>query len=110
MNSDSLQCGSAALAEAHGRVRKQRLFLVSGLVLPLVSLESFWLAVLSLRSGLLLERTCLPVQEMQVGSLGWEDPLEKEMATHSNILVWRVLWTEEPGSLQSLGLQEVSHC
>ena len=38
--------------------------------------------------------------------LGWEDPLEEEMATHSNILVWRVSWTEEPGRLQSMGRKE----
>ena len=50
----------------------------------------------------------LPVmQETQVRSLGWEDPLEKEMATHSSILAWRILWTEEPGGLQSIGLQRV---
>ena len=46
---------------------------------------------------------------MQVPSLGKEDPLEKEMATHSSILGWRVLWTEEPGSLQSMELQRVGH-
>ena len=45
------------------------------------------------------------MQEMQVLSLGWEDPLEEDMATHSSILVWRILWTEEPGRLQSMGLQ-----
>ena len=45
----------------------------------------------------------LPVtQETQVQSLGWEDPLEKEMATHSSILVWRILWIEETGGLQSM--------
>ena len=43
---------------------------------------------------------------MWVRSLGQEDPLEKEMATHSNILAWRVPWTEEPGGLQSMGLQK----
>ena len=42
-------------------------------------------------------------------SLGWEDPLKKEMATHSSILAWRILWTEEPGGLQSMGLQRVGH-
>ena len=42
-------------------------------------------------------------------SLSWEDPLEKGMATHSNILAWRVPWTEEPGGLQSIGLQRVRH-
>ena len=44
---------------------------------------------------------------MQVQSLGWEDPLEKEMATHSSILVWRIPWTEEPIRLQSMGSKEL---
>ena len=43
--------------------------------------------------------------EAQVPSLGWEDPLEEEMATHSSILAWEILWTEEPGGLQSMGSQ-----
>ena len=47
------------------------------------------------------------MRETWVQSLGGEDPLEKEMATHSSILAWRVLWTEEPGRLQSTGLQRV---
>ena len=42
-------------------------------------------------------------------SLGWDDPLEEGMATHSSILVWRIPWTEEPGGLQSMGLQRVGH-
>ena len=46
------------------------------------------------------------MQETQVRSLGQEDPLEKEMATHSNILAWKILWTEEPGGLQSVRSQE----
>ena len=45
--------------------------------------------------------------ETKVRSMGGEDPLEKEMATHSNILAWRIPWTEEPGGLQSMGLQRV---
>ena len=49
------------------------------------------------------------VQEIWVQSLGWEDPLEKGMTTHSSILAWRILWTEEPGQLQSMGLQRVWH-
>ena len=49
------------------------------------------------------------VQENQVRSLGQEDLLEKEMAPHSNILAWRIPWTEEPGSLQSMGLQKAGH-
>ena len=53
---------------------------------------------------------CLPaVQETQVQSLGWEDPLEKEMATHSTIFVWKIPWKEEPGKLQSMGSQRVRH-
>ena len=47
------------------------------------------------------------MQETRVRSLGWEDPLEKEMATHSSILAWRIPWTEKPGGLQSMGLQEL---
>ena len=47
--------------------------------------------------------------ETWVRSLGWEDPLEKGMATHCSILVWRIPWTEEPGGLQSMGLQRVRH-
>ena len=46
------------------------------------------------------------MQEMQVQSLGWEDPLEKEMATHSSTLAWEIPWTEEPGGLDPMGLQE----
>jgi len=52
----------------------------------------------------------LPVmRETWVQSLGQEDPLEKEMATHSSILAWRIPWTEEPGGLQSIGSQRVGH-
>ena len=52
----------------------------------------------------------LPVmQETQVPSLGWEDPLEKGMATHSSAPVWRIPWTEEPSELQSMVLQSIRH-
>ena len=47
--------------------------------------------------------------ESQVQSLGWEDLPEKEMATHSSILVWKIPWTEEPGGLPSMGSQRVRH-
>ena len=51
---------------------------------------------------------CLPaMQKTQVQSLGWEDPLEKEIASHSSILAWRIPWIEEPGSLQFMGSQRV---
>ena len=49
------------------------------------------------------------MQETCTGSLGWEDPLEKVMATHSSILAWEIPWTEEPGRLQSMGSQRVGH-
>ena len=52
----------------------------------------------------------LPVlRETRVRSLGWEDPLEKEMATHSSTLAWKISWMEEPGRLQSMGSQRVRH-
>ena len=49
------------------------------------------------------------IQEMQVQSLGWEDPLEEEMTTHSSILAWRIPRREEPGGLQSMGSQRIGH-
>ena len=49
------------------------------------------------------------MQEMRVRSLGREDPLENKMATHSNILALEIPWTEEPGGLQSMGLQRIRH-
>ena len=49
------------------------------------------------------------MQGTRVQSLGWEDPLKKEMATHFSILAWRIPWTEEPGGLQSVGSQRVRH-
>ena len=49
------------------------------------------------------------MRETRLRSLGREDPLEKEMATHSSTLAWKILWIEEPGGLQTLGLQRVGH-
>ena len=49
------------------------------------------------------------MKETWVQSLGLEDPLEEDLATHSSILAWRILWTEEPGELQSMGSQRVGH-
>ena len=62
--------------------------------------------MMSFPSGLVVKNSS-PVQEMQAQSLGQEDPLEKGMATHSSILIWRIQRTEEPGGLQSMGLQRV---
>ena len=47
--------------------------------------------------------------ETQIQSLGWEDPLEKEMAIHSSTIAWKIPWTEDPGRLQSMGSQRVGH-
>ena len=47
-------------------------------------------------------KICLSMQEMRVWSLSWEDPMEKEMATHSSLLAWEIPWTEEPGGVQSM--------
>ena len=54
-------------------------------------------------------RPCLPMQEMQIQSLGREDPLEEEMAIHSSMLAWEIPWTEEPGRLQSMRSQRAGH-
>ena len=67
--------------------------------------------LMGIRTSLVAQRLkSLPaMQETWVRSLGWEDPLDKEMATYSSILAWRIPWTEEPGGLQSTGLQRVGH-
>ena len=52
------------------------------------------------------KKICLPMQEMWVQSSGWEDHLEKGMATYSSNLAWKIPWTEEPGGLQLMGLQK----
>ena len=66
------------------------------------------LTKLCIRASLLCQsvRNRPAVQETQVQFLGWEDPLQKETATHSSVLAWRIPWTEEPGGLQSMGSQE----
>ena len=54
-------------------------------------------------------KNLVAIQETWVQSLGQEDPLEKEMATYSNVLAWEIPWTEEPGGLYSMGLQRIEH-
>ena len=49
------------------------------------------------------------IQETWIRSLGWKDPLEEGVTTHSSIIVWRISWIKEPGGLQSMGLQRVGH-
>ena len=55
------------------------------------------------------EKCLSTMQETQVQSLGWEDPLEKEMAIHSSTIAWKIPWTEEPGREESMGSQRVGH-
>ena len=71
----------------------------------------FWLLLPSLRASQVARwvKNLLAMQETQLLSLGREDPLEEGMATHSSILAWRIPWIEEPGGLQSMGLQRVGH-
>ena len=59
--------------------------------------------------GGLVVKNLSAMQEMQVRPLGWEDPLEEGMVSHSSILAWRIAWTEEPGGLRSIGSQRVGH-
>ena len=74
-------------------------------------LPSFVLLAASVRASLVAQKLKrLPgIQETWVRSLRREDPLEKEMATHSSTLAWRIPWREDPGGLQSMGLQRVGH-
>ena len=58
---------------------------------------------------MILPKRLPATRETQVPSLGWEDPLEKEMATRSSTLAWKIPWTEEPGRLQAMGSQRVGH-
>ena len=93
------------------------------LVLSLISLGSFLVIRRLLQDR--LDKVCLEkgrasllaqlvknlpiVLETWVRSLGWEDPLEKEMTTHFSIIAWKIPWTEEPSALQSMGLQRIGH-
>ena len=71
------------------------LYLISNLIVLLASLVAQ------------MVKSLPPMWEIQVRSLGWEDPLEKEMATHSSTLAWKILWMEEAGRLQSIWVQRV---
>ena len=70
----------------------------------IVQLKYIWASLLAQ-----MVKNLLAMQETWIRSLGHEDSLEKEMAAHSSILAWRIPWTEEPGRLQSMGLQRVGH-
>ena len=68
-----------------------------------------WVVVELVWASLVAQTVKPAMRETRVPSLGWEDPLEKEMAIHSSTLAWKIPRTEEPGRLQSLGLQRVGH-
>ena len=81
-------------------------------MIPFHFLERNFLIVEHSLQGSLVAQTIKHLHAMWetwVRSLGWEDPLEKEMATHSNTLAWEIPWMEEPGRLQSMGSQSVRH-
>ena len=67
--------------------------------------------VLVIRASLVAQtvKNLPAIQESRIHSLSWEDPLERKMATYSCILAWRILWTEKPGGLESMGSQRVRH-
>ena len=77
---------------------KKLLFFLLSLLLPLTSM-----------AAQMVKRQPTMWEADWVRSLGWEDPLEKEMATHSSTVAWKISWTEEPGRLQSMGSQRVGH-
>ena len=76
-----------------------------------LEINGMWYGIWEARASLVAQmvKNLPAIQDTQVWSLSWEDPLEKEMATHSSILSWRIPWTEEPGGLQSWGLQRGGH-
>ena len=77
--------------------------------LQLMNLQWHIILHVGFPGGSVVKRTHLPMQEMQVRSLGLEDPLEKEMATYSSILAWEIPWTKEPGRLKPMWLQRVRY-
>jgi len=72
----------------------------------LIVIECFSINVCGFPGSSVVKNLSAKLQEMGVWFLGWEDPLEEEMATHSSILAWEIPWTAEPGRLQSMGLQK----
>ena len=80
-------------------------------VLPAFTSRSFIVSSLTFWTSLVAQtvKRLSTMWETWVRALGWEDPLEKEMAIHSSTIVWRIPWTEEPGKLQSMGSQRVGH-
>jgi len=84
-------------------------FLNDVLLINLFSLLKLVYQVFGLSRWFSGKISALPMQETKIWSLGWEDPLEEEMTTHSSILGWKILWTEEHGRLQSMESQRIRH-
>ena len=74
----------------------------------MVNMKFIWKVIMSHPGfpGISVVKSQAAMQKMRVQYLGWEDPLEKEMATRSTILAWKILWTEDPGGLQPMWLQK----
>ena len=77
------------------------------MIMPVSPLDLYYIGWASLVAQTVKHLSA--IQETQVQSLGWEDPLEKEMVTHFSTLAWKIPWTEKPGGLQSMGSQRVGH-
>ena len=75
------------------------------------NIARYFTSIISLNAPLVAQavKRLSAMQETRLRSLGWEDPLEKETAARSSILVWKIPWTADPGRLQSMGLQRVRH-
>ena len=88
-------------------VQLSHLYMTTGKTIALIR----WTFVSKLGASLVTQtvKRLSAMQETRVRSLGWEDPLEKEMAAHSSILAWKIPWTMEPGRLPSMGSQRVGH-
>ena len=83
----------------------------NGITIVFYTIVFYTITILCNWASLVAQRVkSLPaMRDTRIQSLGWEDPLEKEMATHSSTLAWKIPWTEKPGRLQSMGLQRVRH-
>ena len=104
LSKEALQIAEKRREEAKGKAEKERYTHLNAefQIIARRDKKTFWTSLVAQRLK------CLPgMQETRVRSLGQEDPLEKEMATHSSTIAWRIPWREEPGRLQSMGLQRV---
>ena len=95
--------------ELHNHDKTKSLFIQQIFIEHLVGMFPWWKLILGASLVAQMVKNLPVMQETRVQSLGWKDPLEEEMTTHSSILAWRIPWTEEPGGLQSIESQRVGH-